>query len=122
MSTNLPVLQKTLEAYKLWHVFHNSFPRLSKFSLGSKIDSLFTDVIENIYLAGYANGENKSGFVVRAATKLDLLKFFLQTAWEVKCLDNKKYMAISTPLSEAGKMIGGWQKQLQTKQPPSFVR
>lgn len=75
MSTNLPVLQKTLEAYKLWHAFHNSFPRLSKFSLGSKIDSLFTDVIEDIYLAGYASGENKSGFVVRAATKLDLLKF-----------------------------------------------
>ena len=106
-------MEKTIEAYKLWHVFHVRFPRLSKFSLGGKIDSLFTDMIENIYLAGYANTENKSGFIIRAAAKLDLLKFFLQTAWEIKCLEHKQYAAISVPLSEVGKMIGGWRKSIQ---------
>lgn len=112
VSSNLSILQKELEAYKLWHAFHNAFPRLSKFSLGSKIDVLFVDVIENTLLAGYANAENKAGFITRISTKLDLLKFFVQVAWEVNCLDHKKYGALSAPLNEVGKMLGGWKKSL----------
>ncbi len=104
--------------YKIWHAHYANFPRLSKFSLGSKIDSLFTDVIELIFLAGYASADQKYTFVVRASTKLDLLKFFMQVAWETKCLDHKKYAVLSVPLNEIGKDIGGWQKHLQTKQPP----
>lgn len=110
-------MQKLIDAYKIWHAHYANFPRLSKFSLGAKIDVLFTDVIELIFLAGYAGVDQKYTFVVRAATKLDLLKFFIQTAWEVKCLDHKKYAALSVPLNEIGKDIGGWQKYLQTKQP-----
>lgn len=115
----MPVLQKIIEAYKIWHVHYASFPRLSKFSLGTKIDSLFTDLIELIFLAGYAGTDQKYTFVVRAATKLDVLKFFMQAAWEVKCLDQRKYAVLAVPLNDIGKDIGGWQKYLQTKQPPS---
>jgi len=103
----------------MWHAHYASFPRLSKFSLGSKIDSLFTDLIELLLLAGYSGSDQKYSFVIRAATKLDLLKFFLQIAWEVRCVDHKKYATLSVPLNEIGKMVGGWQRQLQTKQPPS---
>jgi len=115
--SNLPVLRKIVDVYKIWHAHHSNFPRLSKFSLGTKIDSLFTDVIELIFLAGYASADQKYTFVVRASTKLDLLKFFMQAAWEVKCLDQRKYAALAVPLNEIGKDIGSWQKFLQTKQP-----
>lgn len=40
-----------------------------------------------------------------------MLKFFLRVAWEIKSLDNKKYIIISEHLEEIGKMLGGWQKQ-----------
>ncbi len=119
ITSNLPVLQKIVDVYKIWHAHYSSFPRLSKFSLGAKIDALFTDLIELIFLAGYAGADQKYTFVVRAATKLDLLKFFMQTAWEVRCLDHKKYAVLCVPLNDIGKDIGGWQKYLQTKQPPS---
>lgn len=48
---------------------------------------------------------------------MDLLKFFLQIAWELKALDNKKYLALSAPLIEVGKMLGGWRKQLTNEAP-----
>lgn len=32
--------------------------------------------------------------------------------WETKSLDNKKYINLSTPLAEVGKMLGGWNGQL----------
>ncbi len=117
--SNLPVLQKTVETYKLWHGAYAAFPRLSKFTLGSKIDTLFNELTELLLLAGYAGREQKPQIVIRASAKLDVLKFFLQVAWELKCVDHKKFGALSAPLAEVGKMVGGWQRQLQTKQPPS---
>lgn len=44
----------------------------------------------------------------QAVAKLDVLKFLLNVAWEVKDIDNKKYIALSEPLTEIGKMSGAW--------------
>lgn len=74
--------------------------------------------MESLFLARYAAGEKKLGHINTAGAKLDLLKFFVQIAWEVKALDHKKFAVLSGPLNEVGKMIGGWQKQLSTKSPP----
>ena len=35
-------------------------------------------------------------------------------------LRNKKFSAVSAPLTEVGKMLGGWQKQLIKETPPNF--
>jgi hypothetical protein len=70
-----------------------------------------------ILLAGYANRAEKQTAVFKASAKLDVLKFFLQIAWEMKCLDHKKYAAISSPIHEVGRMIGGWQKAIQNNPP-----
>ena len=112
-SSDIPILQKCVDAYKMWHEFMNDFPRLSRYTLGAKIDGLFMDTIELILLAGYSSKPQKLVIVQRASTKLDSLKFFLQIAWQVKALENKKYLRLSEPLAEIGKMLGGWRKQLQ---------
>jgi hypothetical protein len=52
-----------------------------------------------------------------AISKLDGVKFFLQIAWENKCIPNEKYLKLSEDLNEIGKMLGGWRKGLQTKTP-----
>ena len=88
------------------------FPKTSRYSLGSKIDSLFIETTEAIVIASYLTSKEKIPFVRKASTKLDLLKFFLQVAWEIKALDNKKYIALSERVDEIGKMLGGWIKQL----------
>jgi len=46
-----------------------------------------------------------------------LLKFFLRISWEIKAVDNKKYIALSERLDETGKMLGGWISQLKAKLP-----
>ena len=42
-----------------------------------------------------------------------MLKFFLQIAWEIKALDNKKYILLSDNLNKLGKMLWGWLKTVQ---------
>jgi len=89
------------------------FPKDSKYTLGSKIDSLFLEVVEEIINASNSDKAEKQIFLRIASTKLDLLKFFLQISWEIKCLDNKKYILLSEKLNEIGRMLGGWIKSLK---------
>lgn len=87
--------------------------------MGTKIDNLFIETTELIFIASRLNKEQKLPFLQKASTKLDLLKFFLQIAWEIKALDNKKYIMLSESLNEIGRMLGGWIKGLESKTLPN---
>lgn len=117
--TNLPIIQRLISAYKLWHECLSHIPKTARYTLGEKIDAVFADTIEFVFIASYASGERKGLALGKATAKLDLLKFFLQISWEIKALDNKKYIALSEPLSEIGKMLGGWSRQAATKETPA---
>lgn len=116
-NNNLPIIGKAATAYKMWHGFLESFPRLSRYTLGARIDGLFVETIELLLDAGYSQRQEKLQLVDQAGRKLDALKFFLQVAWELKALDNKQCLALSNPVTEVGKMLGGWRKQLANKAP-----
>ena len=112
---DLPIIHKLLETYKLWQEFLPNFPKSSKYTLGEKIDHISLEVIEYIFMASYQPADKKLICIEKASAKLDLLKFFLRIAWEIKSLDNKKYILISEDLDEVGKMLGGWIRQLKEK-------
>jgi len=50
---------------------------------------------------------------------VDTIKVLLEVLWETKSLDTKKYIALSEPLNEIGKMLGGWSGQLIKQNSPS---
>ena len=37
--------------------------------------------------------------------------------WELKDLDDKKYVSISEPLNEVGRMLGGWLRKTEKETP-----
>lgn len=92
--------------------------KLTRYSLGEKIDSLFIELSELILIAGYTSREHKLPHINKASIKLDVLKFFLKVAWELKSIETKAYSDLSVSLEDVGKMLGGWQKQL-IKETPS---
>lgn len=102
-----------MQAYKLWHEFLPHFPKTSRYTLAARIDGLFIDMTELLLMASYLAREQKLSVVQKAATKLDVLKFFLQVAWEIKALDSRRYIALSERVGEVGKMLGGWAKRLK---------
>ncbi|MDO8473981.1 MAG: four helix bundle protein [bacterium] len=85
--------------------------------MGEKIDSFFVEVLESIVIASYLSKQEKLPHIKRGLLKLDVLKFFLQVAWEIKALDSKKYIALSEHLNEIGRMLGGWRKGFENKTP-----
>ena len=75
-----------------------------------------------LLLAGYAREKEKKISVIgSASTKLDTLKFLLQTAWELKLIDNSIYEKISEPLNDVGIDIGKWRKMLVNNNPPDIL-
>jgi len=88
-------------------------PKAARYSLGLKIDSLFLETIECILISVNSNGNIKLSCLCKASSKLDLLKFFLQMAWEVKAISNNKFLLLSENLVEIGKMLGGWLRRTQ---------
>ena len=101
-----------MEAYKVWQQFLIRLPKAIKYNLGSEIDSLFREIIKLLFKASYLHKELKLPIIQQAIEKFDLLKFFIQLAWELKSFDDKKYILISTHLDEIGKMLWGWKNQL----------
>jgi hypothetical protein len=63
------------------------------------------------------SGQEKLPTLSKTSNNLDLLKFFLEIAWEIKLLDNKKYIVISEKLNEIGNMLGGWIRKIITQAP-----
>lgn len=114
---DIPILTELESGFMLWHGYLNNLPRHTKFTLGTKIDNLFTECIELALLAGYANKEEKRQFVKKLSAKFDALKFFLKILWEIGGLNKQKYICLSQTLAGIGRMIGGWQN-LYKKMPP----
>lgn len=94
------------------------FPKRSRHTLGQKIDILFLEVIESVFYAMISGGSEKSTCLKKAAKRLDLLKFLLHIAWEIRALDNKKYAIFSEDLDEIGRMLGGWLRKTLKETPP----
>ena len=111
----LPVIEKLLSVYKIWHGFRDAIPKKSRYTLGDKIDNRFIQVLELLYVASYQGVMEKIPTLERCLSGVDTLKFLLQIGWEIKIFDDKKYIALSDGLNEVGRQIGGWRKGLQTK-------
>ena len=111
--TEVPILSKLSETYILWNQYSVHMPKVSRYSLGSKIDELLVDLIQIILFASYAKKNEKLAAITKASVKLDAVKFFLQLAWKSKAMKTAHYTLLSQPLNEIGKMLGGWIKNAQ---------
>jgi hypothetical protein len=113
----LPVLEKLKVCYILWYGYYQNLPKLHKHTLGQRIDSLFIECIEAISIATFLLKEEKLPWIRLAIRKLDTSKVLLMVLWETKSIDDKKYLNLSVQLEEIGKMLGGWQGQIQKNSP-----
>ena len=96
----------------LWHNFFVKLPRLERYTLGVKVDNLFTEILAIVLTAQYTRREEKKIFLEELSRKLDNLKFFVTLLWEAKGLDASKYGQLSQKLATAGRMLGKWIQSL----------
>lgn len=111
------VLSKQKESYSFWIQLHRNLPRTERSGIGRKIDTAFLELLECTFVGSYLPPEQKILSLNKALTKLDVIRFFSQMAWENKLITTDKYAMFEQGLEEIGRQLGGWKKDLQTKTP-----
>lgn len=113
---NLPLtLIKLKSAHRDWLTFYKKFPKIERFGVGQKIDRAFLDTLELIFLSSFSSPQQKLPMLAKAIARLDILKFFLQIAWEDKLLATEQYSNLLANIEEVGKMLYGWKRGIENK-------
>ncbi len=115
-NTTVPiVIQKLKFAYLEWIFIQKHIPKISRYSLGVKIDEIFVDIIENSFVFITTRSEI---LIIKLIAKIDLLKFMLQTLLESKGIDDTKFLSLNSKIEEIGKITFGIKRNLENKKPP----
>lgn len=102
---------------------HRNFPKTERYGLGRKIDLLFLEILELSFTCAFLPPDPKIILLGKIISRLDILKFFVQLAWENKLIPNEKYIDFSQNLEGIGRQLGAWRKGLlnKNKTPAEFV-
>lgn len=109
------VLLRGKAAYEIWLRLYRKFPKPERFGLGQKMDVLFLETLESLFLMRYASFPDKKLFLEQGLTKVDRLKFFSEVAWETKLITARQHGELLEQLAWIGRELGGWKKSLDTK-------
>ncbi|OGF21619.1 hypothetical protein A2316_00940 [Candidatus Falkowbacteria bacterium RIFOXYB2_FULL_38_15] len=112
LSQTASIFNKIKDGYLVWMSIVPHIPKGARYTIGTRIENKFLDLLELSYRAYYAEREKKEEKILQCILILDTLKFFVQVAWEGKFLSNKQFEDIIHKLEEIGKMLGGWKKSL----------
>ena len=88
------------------------FPKSARFSFASRIDGHALDVFEDLLAARYARADDKRAMLARADSRLAVLRGLIRVAHDRRLIDTPGLAHVSVGLDEAGRMLGGWRKQL----------
>ncbi len=109
------IMQKTVLLFCNWNIIVKTLNKDYRYSLGIKISTLFTDVIEQVSLAQFSSDQYRTVYIERAIAKNDTLKFMFYTLYELRGIDEQKILRLSIDAEEIGKMLYGWKRNIETK-------
>lgn len=110
------ILSRIKEGYLIWVNIVPHIPKTARYTIGTKIENKFLELLEISYIAYFTQKERKFEKISECILVLDTLKFFISIAWEGKFISNKQYEDIVLKLDEVGKMFGGWVKNIDALQ------
>lgn len=111
--TDVPILKKSIDLYKTYCLYAQGFPKKDKYTIGATCERYLIQMIELLVEASYLPKEEKTTSLKQASNKLEVLKVFIRLLYELKVIDQKKYIQLQSMIQEIGKMFGGWMKSIK---------
>lgn len=112
--TDIPVLNKSYELYKLFHEYRKVVPKQDRFTIYERSEHVLLTTIELLLEASYGDKPRKIVTLERVSVKLNILRFLIRLMKETKTFDLKKYTHLQSLIDEIGRMTGGWMRSLAT--------
>lgn len=110
---NASILNRIKEGYLVWMSIVPHMPKIARYTIGTRIENKFLDLLELSYAAYFIEKEKKGELIGKCIFELDILKFLVSVSWEAKCISNKQYEETVLKLDEIGKMLWGWKKNVE---------
>ena len=85
-----------------------NFPKDQRFLLADRIERVLLDILEVLIEAVYS--KRKREILVKVNLKLDVLRFMMRIAKDMKYISIKGYDFFCQSVLEIGRMVGGWMK------------
>lgn len=101
----------------LWDKIFRTLPKIDRYNLGAKCDHLIIEFLAQLIKANQKYNYARINILVIASEQLDLLKIFIRLIKDINAIDEKKYLILQTDIQEIGRMLGGWLKESQKKNP-----
>jgi len=106
----IPVAVKLFAVYELTHKLIFTFPKHEKYSLGEKIENSILETLELLILANQSSKYEKEKILLRANSKIELLKILFRIALNCQIMKSQEYLLLENKLQEIGRMTQGWIK------------
>lgn len=107
---DIPIFKKAYDLYKIFYGYRSTVPKQDRYAIWTRCEENILDLIQDILLASQQLKLEKLPVLIKASTKLNFLRVFMRLMKENHVIDNKKYVALETPIDEIGRMLGGWIK------------
>ena len=108
----IPLFQKIYDLYKAFYLEVDNLPKKSE-ALATKTENTIINVLEVISKASFATAEEKTIGLKAASIKTDFLKVLFRLCFDIRIINQKKYIYFEERLQEIGRMIGGWQRSIK---------
>ncbi|MGH8582775.1 MAG: diversity-generating retroelement protein Avd [Gammaproteobacteria bacterium] len=90
----------------------DKFPRVRRFTLGERLESVLLEVLELSVEAAYTH--NKRAALQKANLRLEVAKHLWRLALELKSVALRRYEHGVRLMDELGRQLGGWLRSLET--------
>mgnify|MGYP002075372893 CR=1 FL=1 len=112
---DVPIIHKTYELYRALHDQQKTIPKIDRFTLWQRSENAALDILQDLLHVGYLRPDRRPERLTIISAKLDMLRMFLRLAFDVKAINQKRYIFFQEALDEIGRMLGGWIKSFKTK-------
>ena len=99
----------------LLYSYTQIFPKKDRFALGQKCENLTLDLLESLFVANSKKDDEKLRYLYDIDIRLKILQTFVHIINDVRAVEAKDYLIMSSALEELGRMLGGWIKSLKPK-------
>lgn len=85
-------------------------PKKDRFTIGVECEKTTLDILKKMYEANSVYGQNRLCALHSIDTKLKILQTLIRALFDIKVINDKRFLLFAEQLIEIGKMLGGWIK------------
>ena len=91
----------------------DKFPRVRRFTLGERLESILLEVMELSVEAAFTH--NKREALQKANMRLEVAKHLWRMAMQLQVVALRQYEHGSRLMDELGRQLGGWQRSIEKR-------